>query len=69
MREDSARRGEANRARMRRLREQYRRRLIAAIIICFVLGVVAGVFAYRWYAGRTPRDAVATPAPLTDLVT
>ena len=64
MREDSARRGEANRARMRRLREQYRRRLIAAIIICFVLGVVAGVFAYRWYAGRTPRDAVATPAPV-----
>ena len=44
----------AMKARVRRMREQYRRRLTVCIIIFFILGVVAGIFAYRWYDGRTP---------------
>ena len=55
----------AMKARVRRMREQYRRRLIAAMVIFFILGAVAGVFAHRWYVDRTPTDTltVTTPEP------
>ena len=60
-------------ARVRRMRTQYRRRLTAAIIIFFVLGAVAGVFAHRWYVSRTPDVAatlqVNTPEPTAAEVT
>ena len=61
----------AMKARVRRMRAQYRKRLIAAIIIFFILGAVAGVFAHRWYVDRTPRDTlmVATPEPTAAEVT
>lgn len=65
MKENTARQSEANRARIRRLRAQYHRRLVAAIIICFILGCVAGAFGYRWYASRTPRDVVDVTAQVT----
>jgi hypothetical protein len=57
----------AMKARVRRMREQYRRRLIAAMVIFFILGAVAGVFAHRWYVDRTPTDTltVTTPEPIT----
>jgi len=57
----------AMKARVRRMREQYHRRLIAAIVIFFILGAVAGVFAHRWYVDRTPTDTltVTTPEPIT----
>ena len=55
----------AMKARVRRMRDQYRRRLIAAMVIFFILGAVAGVFAHRWYVDRTPTDTltVTTPEP------
>jgi len=63
----------AMKARVRRLRTQYRRRLTAAIIIFFILGAVAGVFAHRWYVDRTPDVAgtlqVNTPEPTAVQVT
>ena len=63
----------AMKARVRRMRTQYRRRLTAAIIIFFVLGAVAGVFAHRWYVSRTPDVAatlqVNTPEPTAAEVT
>lgn len=63
----------AMKARVRRMRTQYRRRLTAAIIIFFILGTVAGVFAHRWYVGRTPDVAatlqVNTPEPTDAQVT
>jgi len=59
----------AMKARVRRMRAQYRKRLTAAIIIFFILGAVAGVFAHRWYVSRTPDVAgtlqVNTPEPAT----
>ena len=70
MKQDTTRQSAANRARIRRLREQYNRRLVAAIIISFIVGAVAGVFGCRWYMDRKPRDVAApelevtaTPAP------
>ena len=60
-------------ARVRRIRAQYRRRMIAAIIIFFLLGAVAGVFAHRWYVDRTPDVAgtiqAVTPHPTAAEVT
>lgn len=53
----------AMKARVRRMREQYRRRLIAAIVIFFILGAVAGVFAHRWYVDRTPTDTLMATTP------
>ena len=60
----------AMKARVRRMRAQYRRRAIAAAIVCFILGCVAGAFAYRWYVNSNPDKNVdaapvvtATPAP------
>ena len=53
---------------MRRMRAQYRRRVILVGVILFILGVVAGIFAQRWYAGTKPRtdatqDAVISAEP------
>lgn len=70
MRDRSDRQNAALKARMRRLRSQYRRRMVIAIVIFFILGAVAGIFAHRWYSGRgagisgdaTVSTAV-TPAP------
>ena len=61
----------AMKGRMRRMRDQYRRRLIVATVIFFILGAVAGVFAHRWYVDRTPTDTlkVATPEPTAAEVT
>ncbi len=61
----------AMKARVRRMREQYRRRLIGAMVIFFILGAVAGVFAHRWYVEKTPTDTlkVATPEPTGAAVT
>jgi len=53
----------AMKARVRQMREQYRRRLIAAMVIFFILGAVAGVFAHRWYVDRTPTDALMATTP------
>lgn len=53
----------AMKARVRRMREQYRRRLIAAMVIFFILGAVAGVFAHRWYVDRTPKDTLMATTP------
>jgi hypothetical protein len=61
----------AMKGRMRRMRDQYRRCLIAATVIFFILGAVAGVFAHRWYVDKTPTDTlkVATPEPTAAAVT
>ncbi len=68
MKEQSTRPSPATRARMRRMRAQYRRRVILVGVILFILGVVAGIFAQRWYAGTKPRtdatqDAVISAEP------
>ena len=60
-------------ARLRRMQTRYRRRMIAAIIIFFILGAVAGVFAHRWYVSKTPDVSgtlqVTTPEPTAAQVT
>ena len=60
-------------ARLRRMQTQYRRRLTAAIVIFFILGAVAGVFAHRWYVSKTPDVSgtlqVTTPEPADAEVT
>ncbi|MBR1821276.1 MAG: peptidoglycan-binding protein [Clostridia bacterium] len=66
MREDSTRQSAANRARMRRMRAQYRRRLAVAGIIFFILGIVAGIFANRWYANRRPDITSSLPTPTVE---
>lgn len=53
----------AMKARVRRMRTQYRRRMIAAIVIFFILGAVAGVFAHRWYVDWRPVETVMAPTP------
>ena len=61
----------AMKARVRRLRVHYRRWLIAASIIFFILGAVVGVFGHRWYVERTPDVAnltqLATPQPAAEV--
>ena len=63
----------AMKARVRHIRTQYRRRINATMIIFFILGAVAGVFAHRWYVDKTPDTAnvlqVATPEPAEAEVT
>lgn len=63
MKQDTARQSAAAKARIRRLRDQYRRRMIAVMIIFFILGGVAGVFGHKWYVDNTPRtdETVAGP--------
>ena len=53
----------AMKARVRRMRTQYRRRMIAAIVIFFILGAVAGVFAHRWYVDWRPVETIMAPTP------
>lgn len=53
----------AMKARMRRMRTQYRKRMTAAIIIFFILGAVAGVFAHRWYVDWRPVETIMAPTP------
>ena len=61
----------AMKARVRKLRAQYKRRVTAAAIVCFILGCVAGAFAFRWYVNSNPdrnvdpAAAMVTPAPET----
>ena len=59
----------AMKARIRRMRVQQRRRLVVAIIIFFILGVLAGVFGYRWLNGNsadvTPQAAPAETVQAT----
>lgn len=61
----------AMKARVRRLRTHYRRWLIAASIIFFILGAVSGVFGHRWYVQRTPDmpglTPVVTPPPAAEV--
>ena len=62
MKDYSPKQTAAMKARVRRLRAQYRKRMIAAVIIFFILGLVAGIFAYRWYASKSA-DLVEKAAP------
>lgn len=70
MRDNSARQSAATRAKMRRLRSQYRKRMIVVGVLLFIVGAVAGVLAGRWYDGTKPRDvavnelAAVTPEPM-----
>lgn len=66
MREQSTRQSEAMRARLRRMRSEYRRRMVILGVILFILGVVAGIFAQRWYAGTKP-DVAAEPDVLAEI--
>ncbi|MBR6220205.1 MAG: peptidoglycan-binding protein [Clostridia bacterium] len=75
MKENPVKLTAAMKARVRRMRVQYRRRAIAAAIVCFLLGGVAGAFAYRWYVNSNPDrnvDALpavtATPEPQADVL-
>ena len=65
MKEYSPKQTAAMKARVRRIRAQYRRRMIVAIVIFFILGIVAGIFAYRWYNGRNPADGTAVLPTVT----
>ncbi len=79
MKDNPVKQTAALKARVRRMRVQYRRRAIAAAIVCFILGCVAGVFGHRWYVNSnpdrnveptvvyvTPEPAAATEAPAED---
>ena len=58
MKEKSTRQSAAMKARMRRLRAQYRKRMIIVGVLLFAIGVAAGIFAHRWYASTQPKDVV-----------
>lgn len=62
MKEQTTRPSAAAKARMRRMRAQYRRRMIIVGVLLFVIGAVAGVLGARWYANTQPRDAETLPA-------
>ncbi len=63
MREHSARQSAAMKARMRRLRAQYRKRMAILGVLLFIVGAVAGVLAGRWYNDTKPVDTTASLLP------
>ena len=52
MKQSNTKPSAAERARIRRLRAKYRKRMLIVGIIFFILGIVAGALVYRWYTGR-----------------
>ena len=51
-------------ARLRRLRAKYRKRMLIVGVIFFILGIVAGILAHGWYTGRRDvAETSVTPAP------
>ncbi len=65
MKDNSARQSAASKARMRRLRKQYRRRMAILGVLLFIVGAVAGVLAGRWYNNTKPRDAAVVAPEVT----
>ena len=65
MKDNSARQSAATKARMRRLRKQYRRRMAILGVLLFIVGAVAGVLAGRWYNNTKPRDAAVVAPEVT----
>ena len=65
MKDQSMRQSAALKARMRRMRAQYRRRTVIVGIILFIIGVAAGIFAQRWYANTKPRDSAQPELAVT----
>ena len=63
MRDHSTRQIEALKARMRRMRAQYRKRTAILGVLLFIVGAVLGVLASRWYSHTQPRD-IAEPLPV-----
>ena len=60
----SPRQTAAMKARMRRLRAQYRKRMAMAVALFFILGVVAGIFGHRWFTAgdkAVPAEPAVTP--------
>ena len=60
----SPRQTAAMKARMRRLRAQYRKRMAVAVALFFILGVVAGIFGHRWFTAgdkAVPAEPAVTP--------
>ena len=55
MKQSNSRPSAAERARIRRLKAAYRKRMLIVGVIFFILGIVAGALVHSWYVGR--RDA------------
>ena len=68
MKQTNSRPSAGERARVRRLKAAYRKRMLIVGVIFFILGIVAGALVHSWYAGRhevTATPAVS-PAPVAD---
>ena len=60
MKQTNSRPSAGERARVRRLKAAYRKRMLIVGVIFFILGIVAGALVHSWYAGR--HEVTATPA-------
>ena len=70
MKQSNSRPTAAERARIRRIRASYRKRMLIVGVIFFILGVVAGILVHSWFTGRrdVPTEATQTqlPTPLPE---
>ena len=67
MRQSNSRSTAAERARIRRLRAMYRKRMLIVGVILFIIGIVAGALVHSWFSGR--RDVFGQKTPLLPTAT
>ena len=66
MKQSNSRMSAGEKARLRRLRTKYRKRMLLVGVIFFILGLVAGALVYGWYTGRHPSDAPVSAVTATE---
>ena len=67
MRQSNSRSTAAERARIRRLRAMYRKRMLIIGVVFFIIGIVAGALVHSWFSGR--RDVFGQKTPLLPTAT